>query len=113
MDSIGLAREMREEIGVEITVDRLVWVVENFYVNDDNGKSYHEIGFYFLMSLPEESPLLRQNEFVTQDEGYVFTFKWHPTNVLPDINLVPTFLRTTLQNIPETTVHIVHTDKPL
>ena len=52
----GLRREMREELETEVTVERLLWVVENFFTYD--GKAYHELGFYFLMTLPPGSSLL-------------------------------------------------------
>ncbi|MBK6795945.1 MAG: NUDIX domain-containing protein [Acidobacteria bacterium] len=40
-----LMREMREEIGAEIEVVRLLWFAENFFTYD--GFRYHEIGLLF------------------------------------------------------------------
>ena len=39
--------EMQEERGVDIIVDRLVWIVENFSAYDDS--SHHKLGLHFLM----------------------------------------------------------------
>ena len=36
-----LRREMREELGVEVEVERLLWVVENFF--SYQGRSWHEL----------------------------------------------------------------------
>ena len=41
-------REFFEETGFEIKVDRLLWIIENFFVFND--EKYHEVGFYFLVS---------------------------------------------------------------
>ena len=106
-----LKREMREEIGTEIRVIRLVWVMENFYPNGD--KSYHELGFYHKMGFPEKSPLYEQDEFFREDEGYSFTFKWYELNEITDLPIYPTFLRTGLQKIPDSTEHIIHHDQQI
>ena len=56
-----LVREMREEIGAKMQVDRLLWVAENFFTYGP--RSFHEIGFYFLMHLPPDSPLREDEPF--------------------------------------------------
>ncbi len=38
----AVAREMRDELGIAVTVGRLLWVVENFFAS--GGRPYHEIG---------------------------------------------------------------------
>ena len=45
---------MEEEIATRVEVLRLLWVVENFF--EYFGERLHEISFYYLMSLPENSP---------------------------------------------------------
>src|SRR5579859_2392880 len=47
--SATLAREMREECGEAVTVERLLWVAENFFTL--NGRPFHELGFYYLTTL--------------------------------------------------------------
>ena len=56
----ALAREMQEELGVDVCVDRLLWVVENFFNYQDN--PYHELGLYFLMSIPKDAGLWGKRE---------------------------------------------------
>src|SRR6266571_6701951 len=51
----GLRREMREELGEEVSVGRLLWVAENSFAFQ--GVAYHEMGLYFLACHPETSPL--------------------------------------------------------
>lgn len=46
----ALRREMREEIGVAVRVERLLWVVENFYRHE--ALAYHELALFYLMSFP-------------------------------------------------------------
>ena len=103
-----LIREMQEEIGVEVQVDRLLWVAENFYQYEP--RSFHEIGFYFLMHLPIDSPLREQPSFLGREGDMPVYFEWYPVASLENLALYPTFLRTGLKSIPTNTVHIIHTD---
>jgi ADP-ribose pyrophosphatase YjhB (NUDIX family) len=114
----SLKREMLEEIGVEVEVGRLLWVVENFF--EYGGKSCHELAFYFLMSLPPGSPLYDKsrsfmgyeeyfNEY-TSENKLGLTFRWFPVDDLHSIALYPSFLRDALKSLPESTLHVVHVD---
>lgn len=105
----ALVREMQEELGVEVQVERLLWVVENFFEYDS--KSYHELGLYFLMSFPPDSNLYGKREpFVGNEGEFKMIFKWHPLDKLEEIPLYPAFLQKRLNSIPQVTEHIVHTD---
>jgi len=108
-----LAREMREEMGVDVEVGRLVWVVENFFEHEE--MSYHELGLFFLMSLPPSSPLLSAHEFEGSEEltdggTLKLLFRWLPVAGLAELALLPSFLRQGLKSIPPTTEHVVHRD---
>ena len=114
----SLKREMLEEIGVEVKIERLLWVVENFF--EYGGKSCHELAFYFLVSLPPGSPLYDKrrtfmgyeeyfNEY-TSDNRLGLTFQWFPVDDLHSIHLYPSFLRAALKLLPDGVVHVVHTD---
>jgi ADP-ribose pyrophosphatase YjhB (NUDIX family) len=105
----ALIREMREELEVDVHVERLVWVVENFF--EHRGKSYHELALYFLMSFPPDSHLYERSEaFLGNEEGLKLIFKWHPLDELAEMRLYPAFLQERLHSIPQITEHIVHTD---
>ncbi len=103
-----LKREMQEELGIEVQIGRLVWVVESFFYL--NSKSYHEIGLYFLMELPGTSQLTEKTVFYGEDDGLRLTHKWFRLDELKNITLHPSFLKTALQKIPDSTEHIVHRD---
>ena len=103
-----LRREMREELGVDARVERLLWVVENFFENEE--LAFHEVALYYLMSFPPGCPLYGRPIFEGDEEGVRLIFQWHPVDQLEGIRLFPTFLRTALQSIPGGIVHVVHTD---
>lgn len=52
----AVVREVREETGVEMEIDRLGFVAEDFFIGDHvakMGKLIYELGFYFYMKTPE------------------------------------------------------------
>ena len=44
----SLKREFREELGIDVHVDRMALVIENFF--EHAGKDFHEIGFYYAIT---------------------------------------------------------------
>jgi ADP-ribose pyrophosphatase YjhB (NUDIX family) len=103
-----LVREMQEEIDTEVQVDRLLWVAENFF--EYGPRRFHEIGFYYLMHLPADSPLRDQPSFLGHEGDMPVYFEWHPVARLENVVLYPEFLRAGLKSIPDNIVHIVHHD---
>jgi ADP-ribose pyrophosphatase YjhB (NUDIX family) len=110
-----LKREMREELEVEVEIERLLWVVENFFTY--LGTSWHELALYFLMSFPHDSDLLkRTSRFygyeIVEPEVITLIFEWHSLDALDSVTLLPSFLKQGLRALPERTEHVVHTDPP-
>ena len=107
--AVALAREMREEIGAEVRVERLLWAVESFFDYQEN--HYHEIGFYFLMTLPPASQLLALDRtFIGYEPTCTLIYRWHRLDALETVPLYPVFLRTGLRALPATPAHILDCD---
>ncbi len=105
----ALHREMQEELGVEVQVERLLWVLENFFVY--RATEFHEVGLYYLMRLPPASPLLRvEGDFYGTEGDLTLIFRWFPLDTLETLPLYPTFLRDALLALPEQIIHLVHRD---
>jgi ADP-ribose pyrophosphatase YjhB (NUDIX family) len=100
----GLMREIREELGCESRVDRLLWVVENFFPM--GGFRYHELGLYFLVELPTSLPF--GEEFPGHETHLPLFNRWFALDGLPSIK--PSFLCATLPDPPATAGHIIHRD---
>jgi len=108
--AVALKREMQEELDVDVQIERLLWVVENFFPYE--GKDWHEIAFYFLTSFPPASPLYHHRDTFTGDEeGTPLVFQWHDLDAISKVNLLPSFLRTALTVLPASVEYIVHWDK--
>ena len=103
--SVTLLREMQEELGVVMKIERLLYVVENFFT--DPNDSWHELGLYFLITAPLDSYLTQSLETIMRvdEAGNHLRFDWLPIAQLEAFPLYPPFFQKALQEIPEHTVH--------
>ena len=103
----ALAREVREELGEDVKVGRLVLVTDNLFDLDDD--RFQEIALYFLIEFAHNSKVPdRDGSFEGTESGT--TFQWIPLNQVEQANLLPTFLRERLRPIPQAPEYVVHTD---
>jgi ADP-ribose pyrophosphatase YjhB (NUDIX family) len=104
--SVSLLREMQEELGVVMKIERLLYIAENFFT--DPNDTWHELGLYFLMTAPADSYLYQSLETIKRvDEvGKHLRFDWLPIGQLEAFPLYPHFFQKALQEIPEHIVHI-------
>ena len=98
-------REMREELGEDVRVERLVWLAENFF--HYNGHDHHELGLYWLAHLPACSPWLDKTRDRTVIDGAALTFRWVPLASLADLPLMPAFLAAGVRALPAGITHVV------
>ncbi len=104
--SEALAREMQEELGVQVEVGRLLWIVENFFTHE--GYACHELALYFWMTLPLEAPVRRAaGPFYGDEFGLPLIFRWLPLDQLPATELYPIFLKKHLRAIPDHPQHVI------
>jgi len=102
-----IAREMREELETDVHVDRMLWIVENFF--EYGGLSYHELALYFAIRFPSGSAPLRADSFDRSDGSVPLRFKWCPVQqeALAALPVAPPFLAEALTNLPQSVVHVV------
>lgn len=104
-------REMVEELGVEVIVSRLLWIVENFFRYEQ--RDWHELGFYYLMEIPPEFPF-RPGEIIhrIEDGDNHLEFKWLPAtrNALTALDIPPYFIADEIESLPVAPRHLVWRD---
>lgn len=99
----ALKREMQEELGRTVEVERLLWVAESFLVNA--GLIVHGIGFYYAMKLPGDSA--NREPFEVVDGRFRLLFAWHPLTELAALKVYPPFLQEGLVSLPEHPTHVL------
>lgn len=106
----AVVREFKEELLVDVQVERLLWVVENFF--EYNGARCHGMELYFLLSLPPESDLSQRTEpWTGREENCTLIFNWFPVQELERMDMYPVFLKRALCDVPQTVVHVVQRDE--
>lgn len=104
-----LIREMKEEIGVDINIKRLVWIIENFNAYGTEG--LHELGFYYLGQLCSNCNLHNiQDEFEGSESSIKLIFKWFEINDIDKLDIYPLFLKSHLKRLPDTIQHVINKD---
>ena len=103
----SLRREMQEELGISVHVDRLLWVVENFF--GLGGQSYHELGLYYEITLPAGGPYSARSDVYrgVTEYGDEAVFQWFRLEAIHGIDLVPPFLHEGLHRLPRHTQHLI------
>ncbi|NSW53862.1 MAG: NUDIX hydrolase [Anaerolineae bacterium] len=98
----ALIREMAEEANLQIRIERLLWISENFYLRA-NGKKIHEVSFYYLVTADGAE----DGEFQGREGDARLFFRWVDIHQLNGIPLVPAFLKLSLADLPATPEHII------
>lgn len=104
-----LIREMKEELAAEISIKRLVWIIENF--NAYETKGLHEMGFYYLGQLNSEYDLHDiQGDFEGNENNIKLIFRWFEISEISKLDIYPKFLKEHLNILPENIQHVINDD---
>ncbi|MDE6586182.1 MAG: NUDIX domain-containing protein [Clostridia bacterium] len=101
----AVVREVLEETGVKMDIDRLGFVHENYFFGDAKtnfGKLIYEVSFFFYMKVPDNFEP-KCGSF-TEDDSKEF-LKWISLN--DGQKIYPAFFRTELQNPQNGVRHFV------
>lgn len=105
----AIVREILEETGVTMKIDRLGFVHENYFYGDapsNLGKLVYEISFYFYMTVP--SDFVPISESFTEDNSIEHLI-W--VSLDEDIKMYPEFFKTELKNPTDTVKHLVKDER--
>lgn len=101
----AVVREVLEETGITMEVDRLGYVHENYFFGDaptNEGKLIYEISFFFYMNMPKDFEIICDS--FTED-GNKEHLVWVSTDT--DKTIYPEFFRTELLHPTEGVKHFV------
>lgn len=96
----AVIREVLEETGYQIEIERLVFIQERFYKVKEN--NHHEVVFFYLM---KNANVGIENGVCTDQTNE--HLHWIKIEDLEKVNLVPAFLKTALKCVPNEITHII------
>ena len=96
----AVLREMKEELGYEVKITKLVSIIQNFFKSKDN-TIFHELGYYYIVE-PVNINDVNTNDYTIQelDKGKLVNleFKWFTIEELQNAKFLPEVLKTQLTN---------------
>ena len=107
----AVVREVYEETGVTMEVDRLGFVHENYFYGDSSlkqDKPVYEISFFFYMKVPNDFDPICHSFADDQSKEYLRWVSPHE-----DIKLFPAFFKTELTEPKNTVIHILTDERPV
>jgi len=100
----ALTREFKEEAGVDINIDRLVWVEENFW--QWGAKDAHNISFYYLVSLKNNADI--PDDFAKKiNDNSDIMLSWITFDEVKTRTIYPQFIKDKIENIAGGVEHFV------
>ncbi|PXA92886.1 NUDIX hydrolase [Nostoc sp. 3335mG] len=108
---LSLAREISEEIALPAEIGPMIATSESFYRRE--GEHFHELGFFYAVTLPGQGPDGRSPWLERQDEGHDIQFHWVPLagTGLEEFNLLPAWLPALLRDLPAQHAHVVFDER--
>ena len=97
----AVIREVYEELGITLQINRPLWVNQAFFTEDVDNLHYHELCIYFLMDISETDLLARGKIFTANEGNRIHTFEWLAFERLKDAYFYPLFLKKDIFHIPD------------
>lgn len=105
----AVVREVLEETGVKLEIDRLGFIWESYFYGDapaNRGKLIYEISFFFYMKVPDNFEPISESFMEDSSEEYL---KWISPN--ENVKIFPNFFRTELKNPTDTVKHFLNDER--
>ncbi len=98
----AVLREVREELQIEASIVRPLWLNQAFFTEDVSGERFHELCLYFLMDITKTELLSRGAVFTIMEGRHTHVFEWLPIESLEERYLYPKFIKKAVFHLPDT-----------
>ena len=104
----AIVREIKEELNADVKVNRMLWVNENFFHEENLGEKFHEICLYYLLDTIDEQLIDKENEFILKDtDNTNHIFCWKDIGEIKDVNIYPILVKNNILALPQEIEHVV------
>lgn len=95
----ALVREVKEELNIDITNYRPIWINECFF--KDSGKIFHEVGMYYLADITNTDFDNFTLSFETEEADRKNHYEWLDIDKLEEILLYPLFIKDEIKKLDD------------
>lgn len=103
----ALKRELYEELGIDAQIGRLLWVTEDFFIEDTHHERYHHLSFYYLVNTETLPQKVLAHDFLHAAPEGLLHFYWKSFDEMQNLYFYPEFMRPEIRNLPQTTRHLI------
>ncbi|MGH4122825.1 MAG: NUDIX hydrolase [Clostridium sp.] len=104
----AIIREIKEELNAEVKVNRMLWVNENLFHEENPHENFHEICFFYLLDLIDDKLINKGNEFILKENGeHNLSFYWEDIDKIKDLDIYPLFIKNKILQLPQVIAHVV------
>ena len=96
----ALLREIKEELEIDASIIRPLWLNQAFFSEDVTKIDFHEICIYFLVDIAKTKLLEFGDKFVLRENEHTHEFEWLNFSRLKDEYFYPLFLKEEIYNLP-------------
>ena len=96
----AILREVREELGIQVRIQRPLWLNQSFFREDVDQLRYHELCLYFLIDYSQTNLLSKGEEFTLREGEKSHRFCWLDFNTLEEEYFYPLFLKKEIFHLP-------------
>lgn len=97
----AVLREVREELLIDASVVRPLWLAQSFFNEDVDKLNYHELCLYFLVDVSATDLLGRGERFTHYEAKHTHEFEWLAFERLRGEYFYPLFLKKEIFRLPE------------
>ena len=100
----AVIREVFEETGCYLEIERLSFIHENFFIEQVTKEIFHELALYYYMKIPNNfNPLCSS----ISETGAAESLAWLELSQLGALEAYPTFFKNRVKSSPSELIHIV------
>ena len=92
----AIRREVFEEVGLHLDIDRLAFIHENLFIEDVTKERFHEISFYYIMKTTSNLDTICMS---FDENGNKENLVWISLDNIQNEYLYPEFFKTELKNL--------------
>ncbi|MCR5611710.1 MAG: NUDIX domain-containing protein [Clostridiales bacterium] len=97
----AVLREVSEELSVEASIVRPLWLCQSFFNEDVDKLDYHELCLYFLIDVSRTDLIGRGERFTLHEGRHTHYFEWLGFSRLKDEYFYPLFIKKEIFGLPE------------